>query len=115
MTLRNVLVTMLVFWLGLVGMVCGFLCLACLVLVVFWQGLGVGTLILALVCLLCLGLAFVLAGGSATTRPTEADKERSLVGRLWSILRGPTSEFDDVWKPSRREQEEWVRHAKDKS
>jgi hypothetical protein len=62
MTLRKLLVTLLVLWLGLVGVVCGFLSLACLLLVLFWQGLGISTLILALACLFCLGLALLLAG-----------------------------------------------------
>jgi hypothetical protein len=83
MSLRKLLMTILVLWLGLVGIVCGFLCLACLILVLFWQGLGVSTSVLALTCLLCLGLAFVLTGRVAITeRGARRTSHGSLLGRI---------------------------------
>jgi hypothetical protein len=53
---------MLVFCLSLTGIICGFLCLACLILLLFWQGIGVSSIVLALICLFCLGLAVILSG-----------------------------------------------------
>jgi hypothetical protein len=65
MSLRKIILNLLTLCLGIVGIVCGLLCLVCLIALLFWQGLGVGTVVLALLCLFCLGLAVMLSGRAA--------------------------------------------------
>ena len=65
MSLKRIVLSLLVLWLGLMGIACGVLCLLCLIALLFWQGLGVGTAVLALLCLSCLGLAVMLSGRAA--------------------------------------------------
>jgi hypothetical protein len=65
MSLRKIILNLLTLCLGIVGIVCGLLCLVCLIALQFWQGLGVGTVVLALLCLFCLGLAVMLSGRAA--------------------------------------------------
>jgi len=122
MSLRKLLVTILVLWLGLLGIVCGFLCLACLILVLFWQGLGVSTSILALTCLLCLGLAFVLAGRVAITEPGAGRTSHgSLLDRIWKSHnrsgRPPTEERQLDDRDGHRQAsdfEDWFRESVEK-
>jgi hypothetical protein len=122
MSLRKLLVTMLVLWLGLVGILCGLLCFACLILVLFWQGLGVSTLILALTCLSCLGLAFVLAGRVAIAEPSARPTSHgSLLGRIWKSLNRsdlpPTAErrlYDSDWQRQASDFEDWFRQTAEK-
>jgi hypothetical protein len=100
MKLRNVLVTMMVLWLGVIGIICGFLCLTCLVVLLFWQGIGVSTIVLALTCLCCLGLAFLLTDRVMAVSPRARQvKQPSLRRRLWRSLSGSastaTQNFDD--------------------
>jgi hypothetical protein len=65
MSLRKIILNLLALCLGIVGVVCGLLCLVCLIALLFWQGLGVGTVVLALLSLFCLGLAVMLSGRAA--------------------------------------------------
>jgi hypothetical protein len=118
MTLRNVIVTMLVLWLGMVGIVCGFLCLACLILVLFWQGVGPSTVILALTSLSCLGLAFIFAGRVVTARPTLPHRRRrSVVRRLWRLVRhnnqprSGTALDEGEWERQTADYESWLKHT----
>jgi hypothetical protein len=62
MSLRKIILNLLALCLGIVGIACGLLCLVCLIALLFWKGLGVGTVVLALLCLSCLGLAVILSG-----------------------------------------------------
>jgi hypothetical protein len=120
MSLRRVLVTLLVLWLGLVGIVRGFLCLACLLLVLFWQGLGVSTLILALACLFCLGVALVLAGRLADEGPANCQaRQDSLLSRFWRTLNpfdrsSKKGQLDEEWQRENSELEEWLRRSSEK-
>lgn len=83
--LRKVLLAMVVLWLGLMGVLTGLLCLFCMILLIFWQGLGVGTVLLAFVSLICLGLAFVFA--RLGTDPGSASP--ATIGSGW---------FSQVWQ-----------------
>ena len=65
MSLRKIILNLLALCLGTVGIVCGLLCLVCLIALLFWQGLGVGTVVLALLSLFCLLLAVMLSGRAA--------------------------------------------------
>jgi len=65
MSLKRIVLSLLVLWFGLMGIACGVVCLLCLIALLLWQGLGVGTAVLALVCLSCLGLAVMLSGRAA--------------------------------------------------
>lgn len=121
MSLRKLVLGMLVLWLGLMGIVSGFLCLLCLILVVLWQGLGVSTMILALVCLFCLGLAVILAGRAATVahRPPGKQHNWGLAKRWWRSLTGtanvaPTIEqADKTWREEVRGYAKWSPEAGD--
>lgn len=62
MSLRRIILSLLVFCLSLIGLACGLLCLLCLIGYVLLHGLGVGSAVLALLCLSCLGLAVILSG-----------------------------------------------------
>ena len=121
MSLRKLVLGMLVLWLGLMGIVSGFLCLFCLILVVLWQGLGVSTTILALVCLFCLGLAVILAGRAATVahRPAGKRHKWELARRWWQSLTSganlvPTVEqADKAWQEEVRGYGKWSPQAGD--
>jgi hypothetical protein len=65
MSLRKIILNLLALCLGIIGVVCGLLCLVCLIALLFWQGLGVGTVVFALLSLFCLGLAVMLSGRAA--------------------------------------------------
>jgi hypothetical protein len=121
MSLRKLVLGILVLWLGLMGIVSGFLCLFCLILVVLWQGLEVSTLILALVCLFCLCLAVILAGRAASIarRPSGKRRRWALGKRVWQSLAGggdvvPTFERADKWQEAVRGYDKWSPGAPDK-
>jgi membrane protein implicated in regulation of membrane protease activity len=120
MTLKRLLVTLLVLWLGLIGIVCGFLCLACLLLVLFWQGLGVSTLILALACLTCLGLALLLAGRKSYEGLGDRQaRQDSLMGRVGKALNpfdrsSKKGQLDEEWQKENSELEDWLRRSSEK-
>src|SRR5204863_2948829 len=91
------------------------------ILVVLWQGLGLSTMILALVCLFCLGLAVILAGRAATValRPPGKRHNCGLVRRCWRSLTGtanvaPTIEqADKSWREEVRGYAKWSPEAGD--
>ena len=120
MTLRKLLVTLLVLWLGLVGIVCGFLCLACLLLVLLWQGLGISTLILALACLLCLTLAVALAGRVVSEGTGDRQtKKASLMSRVGKALNpfdrlSKGRQQDDDCQRENSQLEDWLRRSSEK-
>lgn len=81
MSLKRIILSLLALCLGAAGIACGLLCLVCLIALLFWQGLGVGTAVLALLCLFCVGLAVMLSGRSTTRRESKrlgGDGPRSL-------------------------------------
>ena len=60
MSLRKIVLGIIIVWLCLMGIGSGFLCLLGLLLLLTWQGLGLSTLVLAVICVVCLGLAGLL-------------------------------------------------------
>ena len=84
--IRNLVLGVLVLWLSFMGIICGILCLLCLLLLLFWQGLSISTIVLAMLCLFCLGLATILARNSLTTR-NEQVRRNDQVGLLRRSLR----------------------------
>jgi hypothetical protein len=65
MSLRGIIYGVLALCLSLVGLACGIFCLVCLIAYVLLHGLGVGSAVLALLCLSCLGVAVMLSGRAA--------------------------------------------------
>jgi len=92
MSFRRIVLGMLVLWFSIMGVVCGVLGLLCLVLYVLWQGLGVSSVVLVVLCLFCLGLAVMLSGWSAANRERRdfTPKLRS-VKSWWRSLVGSNS------------------------
>ena len=68
MSFRKIVLSMLVLWLGAMGIACGVMCLICLLVYLLWQGLGVSSVVLALLCLFCLVVAVMLSGRAAAHR-----------------------------------------------
>ena len=65
MSLQRIILSMVVIWLGIMGIACGILCLVCLMLYVLWHGLAISSVALAFICLLCLSVAVMLSSRAA--------------------------------------------------
>jgi hypothetical protein len=80
MSLQRIVLSVLVVSLSMVGLTCGLLCLLFLTTYVLLHGLGVGSAVLALLCLSCLGLAVILSG-----RVAKREAKRLSGSRLRSL------------------------------
>ena len=112
--LRNILLTGLVIWLGLMGVVCGCLFLLCLLLLIFWQGLGISTVVLGVSCIALVVLALMLTTGTGGSRLAVGRKRCSLREWIRQKLYGvPLVHAEEIgeWPADETGYDEWVRRA----